>query len=89
MLLMVKSNKRWQWATGAFGLYQSLNTKGPVTFWEDGVKDVIEGSANTAFAGMPANAPKLHLAINNPTLLVGGDLILLFGMQLFPSVYIE
>lgn len=42
-------------------------------FWEDGVKDVIEGSANTAFAGMPANAPKLHLAINNPTLLVGGD----------------
>ena len=68
-----KSNKRWQWATGAFGLYQSLNTKGPVTFWEDGVKDVIEGSANTAFAGMPANAPKLHLAINNPTLLVGGD----------------
>ena len=30
-----KSNKRWQWATGAFGLYQSLNTKGPVTFGED------------------------------------------------------
>ena len=61
-----------------------------MTFWEDGVKDVIEGSANTAFAGMPANAPKLHLAINNPTLLVGGDFDTpVWNAAVFPSVYIE
>lgn len=68
-----KANKRWQWATGAFGLYQSLNTKGPVTFWEDGVKNVIEGNVNSIFAGMPSTAPSLHLAVNNPTILVGGN----------------
>lgn len=68
-----KANKRWQWATGAFGLYQSLNTKGPVTFWEDGVENVIEGNVNSIFAGMPSTAPSLHLAVNNPTILVGGN----------------
>ncbi|WP_301092902.1 TonB-dependent receptor [Bacteroides acidifaciens] len=68
-----KANKRYQWATGVFGLYQTLNTKGPVTFWEDGVKNVIEGNVNNIFDGMKPSAPKLHLAVNNPTLLVGGD----------------
>ena len=68
-----KANKRWQWATGVFGLYQTLNTKGPVTFWEDGVKNVIEGNVNNIFDGMKPSAPKLHLTVNNPTLLVGGD----------------
>lgn len=29
-------------ATGVFGLYQTLNTKGPVTFWEDGVKMLLK-----------------------------------------------
>ncbi len=45
-----KANKRYQWATGVFGLYQTLNTKGPVTFWEDEVKNVIEGNVNNIFA---------------------------------------
>ena len=68
-----KANKRWQWATGVFGLYQALNTRGPVTFWEDGVKSVIEGNVNKIFAGMPPQAPQLHLGVNNSSLLVSGD----------------
>lgn len=68
-----KANKRWQWATGVFGLYQTLKTKGPVTFWEDGVKNVIEGNVNNIFAGMGPTAPELHLTVNNPTILVGGS----------------
>lgn len=67
-----KANKRWQWATGAFGLYQTLTTKGPVTFWEDGVKNVIEGNVNSIFDNMGPTAPNLHLTVNNPTILVGG-----------------
>lgn len=73
IVLKSKANKRWQWATGIFGLYQTLNTKGPVTFWEDGVKNVIEGNANNIFAGMGPTAPELHLTVNNPTILVGGN----------------
>lgn len=68
-----KANKRWQWATGAFGLYQTLTTKGPVTFWKDGVKNVIEGNVNSIFDNMGPTAPNLHLTVNNPTILVGGD----------------
>lgn len=68
-----KANKRWQWATGVFGLYQALNTRGPVTFWEDGVKSVIEGNVNKIFAGMPPQVPQLHLGVNNSSLLVSGD----------------
>lgn len=68
-----KANKRWQWATGVFGLYQTLKTKGPVTFWEDGVKNVIEGNVNNIFAGLGPTAPELHLTVNNPTILVGGN----------------
>ena len=68
-----KAQKRWQWATGVFGLYQTLNTKGPVTFWEDGVKNVIEGNVNSIFDGISSPvAPTLHLTVNNPTILVGG-----------------
>lgn len=73
IVLKSKANKRWQWATGVFGLYQTLNTKGPVTFWEDGVKNVIEGNVNNIFAGMGPTAPELHLTVNNPTILVGGN----------------
>lgn len=73
IVLKSKANKRWQWATGIFGLYQTLNTKGPVTFWKDGVKNVIEGNANNIFAGMGPTAPELHLTVNNPTILVGGN----------------
>ncbi len=73
IVLKSTAGKRWQWTTGVFGLYQTLNTKGPVTFWEDGVKNVIEGNVNSIFDGMPSAAPDLHLTVNNPAILVDGN----------------
>ena len=40
----IKSNhkKNYQWSFGAYGFYNSLNTDGPVTFKEDGIKDILQ-----------------------------------------------
>ena len=32
-----KPGKTWQWTTGAFGFYQSMNVNSPVTFGKDGI----------------------------------------------------
>jgi len=32
-----KPGKRWQWTTGVFGFYQSMNVNSPVTFRKDGI----------------------------------------------------
>ena len=32
-----KPGKRWQWTTGLFGFYQSMNVNSPVTFCKDGM----------------------------------------------------
>ena len=32
-----KPGKAWQWTTGAFGFYQSMNVNSPVTFRKDGI----------------------------------------------------
>lgn len=71
IVLKAKPGRRWQWATGAFGFYQSLHTTGPVLFKEDGVKTMIEDNANTVFDGM-GGGPQMHMSIHNPTLNVGG-----------------
>lgn len=57
VMLKSKPGSNWQWTTGAFGFYQWLNTDGPVIFKEDGVKEVIEGNANKAFANLGPKAP--------------------------------
>lgn len=68
-----KPNRNWQWATGVFGFYQQLNTDGPVTFKEDGVKGTIEDNANTIFEGLGSKAPLMNMKIHNPTLRVSGN----------------
>lgn len=74
IVLKAKPGKRWQWATGAFGFYQTLHTTGPVLFKEDGVKSVIEDNVNTVFDALSSNPkiPSMHMTVNNPTLSVGG-----------------
>lgn len=37
IVLKSKPYRRWQWTTGAFAFYQSLNTEAPVTFRKDGM----------------------------------------------------
>ena len=40
----IKSNsaQNYQWSFGLYGFYNSLNTDGPVTFKEDGIKEVLQ-----------------------------------------------
>lgn len=66
-----KPGKNWQWTTGAFGFYQWLNTDGPVTFKEEGVKDQIEANINKIFAGI--SSPTMSMSINNKELLIPGN----------------
>lgn len=42
----IRSNhkKNYQWSFGAYGFYNSLNTDGPVTFKEDGIKDILQAA---------------------------------------------
>lgn len=72
IVLKSKAGRRWEWATGAFGFYQWLNTNGPVEFKEEGVKEVIEDNANNNFPNSPS-APTMKLTVNNPTLNVSGN----------------
>lgn len=56
----IRSNhkKNYQWSFGAYGFYNSLKTDGPVTFKEDGLKDILQDAFDKMLAGNP-NAPKL------------------------------
>ena len=70
-----KPGRNWQWTTGVSGFYQALHTTGPVAFRQEGVKTMIEDNTNKVFEGITAGnprAPKMKLAVNNPTLSVGG-----------------
>ncbi len=73
IVLKSKADNRWQWTTGVFGLYQGVDTKGPVNFCEEGIKEVIEGNVNRIFDGMSSAAPRMHLTVNNPSIRVSGD----------------
>lgn len=74
--LKSKPNRRWQWTTGAFGFYQWLHTDGPVIFHKEGINDVIEGNANSAFDNLAAANPAMpvmHMSINNESMRVSGS----------------
>ena len=73
IVLKSKPNRKWEWATGIFGFYQTLNTDGPVTFKEDGVKETIEGNTNSIFENLGNKAPKMSMSVLNPTLRVSGN----------------
>lgn len=71
--LKSKPGSNWQWATGVFGFYQWLNTDGPVTFKEEGVKNMIEGNVNRVFASLGEKAPQMSLSITDPQIGVSGN----------------
>ena len=73
IVLKSKPNRKWEWTTGIFGFYQTLNTDGPVTFKEDGVKETIEGNTNSISENLGNKAPKMSMSVLNPTLRVSGN----------------
>lgn len=82
-----KPGNNWQWTTGAFGFYQWLNTKGPVTFKQEGVKQQIEKGINQVFANIPR--PQMSMTINNEQLYIPGyfDTPLFSGAIYHQSTY--
>ena len=71
IILKSKPGKNWHWTTGAFGFYQWLNTDGPVTFKEEGVKNQIEYNMNKIFQNI--KSPIMSMQINNPELYIPGN----------------
>ena len=58
LTLRSHAGRRWQWTSGAFLMYQKMDTDCPVTFYEDGV-----GFLNGQFKGAP-----MKIAITNSSL---------------------
>lgn len=71
VLKAADDRRRWQWTTGAFGFYQWLDTEAPVLFKRQGIEEIIEANANSAFPSSP-QAPQMHLSIHNATLPISG-----------------
>lgn len=38
------NNRRWQWLTGAYGFYKTIDMSAPVSFQQDGISDLILGN---------------------------------------------
>lgn len=49
----------WNWLFGASGSYQWLKTEGPVTFYPDGKKQMIEDNVNSIFSSIKATNPSM------------------------------
>ncbi len=63
-----KEGQKWEWTSGVFGFYQWLTTKGPVTFYEQGVKNVLEHNINSV---MPKDPP-MNMKFKDNSLYVDG-----------------
>ncbi len=62
-----KPGKNWQWTTGVFGFYQSMNTDSPVNFYQDGVK-FLNNAINGYFPDLSAQKMSMSLAIKDEML---------------------
>lgn len=47
-----RTKRRWEWINGAYLLYQTLQTKSPVTLTEDFMNTAVLGKANSSMQGM-------------------------------------
>ncbi|NMA73359.1 MAG: TonB-dependent receptor [Bacteroidales bacterium] len=65
--------KKWEWTSGVFGFYQWLNTKGPVTFYDQGVQTILEDNINRVFKNIPEmNMMNANIKFNERNLYVDG-----------------
>lgn len=62
-----KPGKRWQWTTGVFGFYQSMNTNSPVDFYQDGI-NFLNTSINGYFPDLSAQGMNMNLTIKDDNL---------------------
>ena len=74
-----KPGKRWQWTTGVFGFYQSMNVNSPVTFRKDGMTmlnqllgSVIPGKIEVPMGPVMAMNILPSLNITSPEMPIDG-----------------
>ena len=49
----------WHWTTGVSGFYEWLKTDAPVTFWGDGIRNIIEYQVNSVFERLKEQNPRM------------------------------
>ena len=68
---------QYDWLFGAVGSYQWLKTNGPVTFYEDGRKELVEDNVNTIFTDLKASNPRMpdmYLNVTDNSFQVTSDM---------------
>ncbi len=45
-----RTKRGWDWLAGAYGYYSHITTHGPVTFYDEGLKYMVESPFNTMYA---------------------------------------
>ena len=68
-------NEHWGWTAGVFGSYQDMHVDAPVTFLEDGITYLIEGTSNAAMAAAKQQNPKMpdiSIDVTNTQLQIEG-----------------
>lgn len=98
LALKSKPGSRWQWTTGAFFMYEDMETTCPVTFYSDGV-DYLNGIFSSVLPSFPAmtlgftgtelpfaadfSTPALNVALyHQSTLDLGAGLSVTAGLRL-------
>ena len=67
-----KENKRWQWTSGINFQYQWLNTKAPVTFYQEGI-DWLSGLTNRTLPDLTSQGMgPMSITLKNTILPMGG-----------------
>ncbi|MDR2497183.1 MAG: TonB-dependent receptor [Tannerellaceae bacterium] len=62
----------YQWSAGVYAFHNDFNTEGPVTFGQDGVKEILQ----SVFDNLKASNPKMPtLLVTNPSLLIPGSFV--------------
>ena len=64
------SSLNYKWLFGAFGFYQKMNTQGPVTFKQDGIKTIIQPVFDNLYT---SGAMPFKMTVKNDEIVVGGD----------------
>ena len=90
--LRSNSESNYQWSVGAYGFYSALNTEGPVTFKEDGIKDIFQN----IFDNLKEANPKMpHITVTDKQLYIPGSFqtpsfgVALFHQSTYNNLFVE
>ena len=77
LTLKSRNSGAWNWVSGVSTFYQWLHTDAPVTFYDDGVSEMIEGNVNSIFTDLKSSNPRMPdmaLALQDRQFTVSSDM---------------